>query len=443
MDRYEVKSRKKPVDWVVEVPGSKSITNRALLIAALAKQKVRLTGVQFSDDSGYFLQALQDLGFQITVSKENHQVIVEGLGGVLPQREGEVYVGSAGTAARFLTAMLGVSDGTYIIRASEQMEKRPMEALFRALSELGCKVEWLKEPWHLPVRLHGAGEIIRAMDGPAVLHLDISKSTQFLSAFLLTAPMFPNGLQIVIDSSKKDGSYIRITRQMMEDFGVDVCFDGKAYLIGEETFYDRKEYRIEPDVSAACYFYAAAAVTGGRAKVRDVYGSSMQGDLKFLEVLKKMGCTAKETPDGICLTGPEGGKIHGVSVNMNDFSDQALTLAAIAPFADTPVWISGIAHIRGQESDRIQAICLNLRAAGIRCEEYTDGVTIYPGEPSACHIRTFEDHRVAMAFAVTGLRTEGIVIENPMCCRKTFADYFTVLDKLCDDPGEDDGEALL
>ncbi|MCD8132759.1 MAG: 3-phosphoshikimate 1-carboxyvinyltransferase [Clostridiales bacterium] len=522
---YQVKKVKQPIHWTVEVPGSKSITNRALLLAALTNDEVCLNGVLFSDDSRCFLRSLQSLGFRVDIREENCQVIVKGCGGRIPLSEGEVYVGSAGTAARFLTAMLGVSDGVWRIQASSQMQRRPMKPLFEALLLLGAQIEWLGETWHLPVCITGAGQRLCAdadieggktetligdeeksrMDcGPAVLQMDISESTQFLSGFLLIAPMFPGGLRIHITSEKKDGSYIRITRRMMEEFGVTTEFRDGAYIIPAGSSYKRETYQIEPDVSASCYFYAAAAVTGGDALVRHVHRTGMQGDLKFLDVLEQMGCVVCDEPAGIRVAGPGGGidgtavagsgqnepddicdmrpgggtaaagsgchepddvcftvsdggkvrvsgrdspdgdwihngtkdglltifpgKLHGITVDMNDFSDQALTLAAIAPYADAPVRITNIAHIRRQESDRIHAIVSNLERAGIACEEYPDGVKIFPGQPRGCRIETFDDHRVAMAFAVMGLRADGIEIENPGCCRKTFEKYFEILD---------------
>lgn len=426
---YKVKQLKNPVHWTVEVPGSKSITNRALLMAALTQGTVKLKGVLFSDDSRYFLSSLQSLGYAVHIDEVQREVEVEGHGSIIPKKESEIYVGSAGTAARFLTAMLGLAEGTFVIQASEQMKKRPMKPLFEALVSLGARIEWLEQEWHLPVRITGAKR--NQSDELTVLKLDISESTQFLSAFLLISPMFSGGLRIDITSEKKDGSYIRITRRMMEEFGVKAEFNGSSYEVKEKSSYTRSEYQIEPDLSAACYFYGAAAVTGGSAKVKNVHGGSMQGDLRFLDVLEQMGCTLTEEEDGILLTGPEEGKLQGISVNMNDFSDQALTLAAIAPYAQDIVQISNVAHIRGQECDRIHAIVSNLERAGIRCEEYPDGVTIHPGQPVSCSIETFEDHRVAMAFSVLGLRCDGIVIENPQCCRKTFEQYFEVLDSLC------------
>lgn len=491
MDRiqndYEVKPVSKPVNWVQEVPGSKSITNRALLLAAQAQGKTTLRGVLFSGDSRAFLAALQALGFYVEIREKERMVVVEGCGGRIPVGEGEIYVGSAGTAARFLTAMLGVSSGNYVIRASEQMAKRPMRALFEALLSFGAAIEWLGEEWHLPVRIAGAAPSSAEVSR---LRLDISESTQFLSAFLLIAPMFRNGLDIEITSEKKDGSYIRITRKMLAQFGVQIEFVGNHYRAAPGSVCRCSEYAIEPDVSAACYFYAAAAITGGRAKVPGVHKSSMQGDLKFLTVLEQMGCTVSDEPDGILVCGPAGefagadlsgetgetaagtkpaaeeqtedgrgaaaaemdpnaegrpcfsstpGRLRGITVDMNDFSDQALTLAAMAPFAEGPVTITHIAHIRRQESNRICAMTTNLTAAGIRYEELPDGVRIYPGTPQSCRIETFEDHRVAMSFSLFGLRAPGIVIENPQCCGKTFEDYFEILDRLTAEPSAGNG----
>lgn len=424
--RYLVKKIEKPVDWVVEVPGSKSMTNRALLLAALSDGSVALDGVLFSDDSRHFLQALQALGFELKIEERKKRVIVEGCDGAIPNKEAVIDVGSAGTAARFLTAMLGFSDGCYTVQASEQMKKRPMKPLFDLLKQAGAEITCLEEEGHLPIRICGRG----AAAEPLYLELDISKSTQFLSAMLLIAPMLKQGLHIHITSEKTDGSYIRITRGMMEEFGVSVCFDGTDYTVAPKSAYQKAAYTVEPDMSAACYFYAAAAVTGGRAVVKNVHGSNTQGDLKFLDVLKKMGCTVKEKEEGILVTGPAGGKLHGITVDMNDFSDQALTLAAIAPYADDKVRITNIAHVRMQESDRIHAIAAELTRLSIQCEEEPDAVTIYPGKPHAGAVETYEDHRVAMAFSLIGLRTDGIEILNPGCCGKTFEEYFTILDKL-------------
>lgn len=434
---YKVHKLKKPVDWVVEVPGSKSMTNRALLIAALADGKTTLNGVLFSDDSRHFLSALQALGFAVEIDEAAKVVTVTGMNGKIPVSEGEINVGSAGTAARFLTAMLGFSDGVYTIQASEQMKRRPMQELFELLENAGAAITYLEKEGQLPVRIRGCQyhttdqQKAKQCRLPLAVTLDISKSTQFLSALMLVSPMVKQGFHIEITSERKDGAYIRITRKMMEQFGAQVAFDGTSYKLEKGIAYTAGSYQIEPDVSAACYFYAAAALTGGKTVVKNVTWNCMQGDLKFLNLLEEMGCSVSETPQGIAVEGAEGGRIKGITVDMKDFSDQAMTLAAIAPYADSDVRIENIGHIRLQESDRIHAIVTELTKLGIKCEEEEAAITIYPGTPKAGTIQTYEDHRMAMAFALIGLRTDGIVIADPMCCRKTFETYFEVLEQLC------------
>lgn len=431
-ERYLVKKVTKSIDWRVEVPGSKSMTNRALLMAALSDGRVEVEGVLFSDDSRHFLASLESLGFSLDIDEEKKRVAVVGCDGQIPKKEATIDVGSAGTAARFLTAMLGFSDGIYTIQASDQMKRRPMKPLFDLLEESGAKIFYLEKEGFLPVRIAGRayGAEEKAEAEPLSLLLDISKSTQFLSALLLIAPMIKQGLYIHITSEKTDGSYIRITRKMMREFGVEVSFDGRDYQVKREASYHRTSYLVEPDMSAACYFYAAAAITGGRALVSRVHMDNTQGDLRFLQVLQQMGCTVCEREQGIEVCGPVGGKLKGITVDMNDFSDQALTLAAIAPFAEDIVYIKNIGHIRGQECDRIHAIVTELGRLGIRCEESEDAVTIYPGTPTGGVVETYEDHRVAMAFSLIGLRTEGVWIDNPACCGKTFEDYFKILSQL-------------
>ncbi len=445
-EQYRVRKVDNPIDWKVRVPGSKSMTNRVLLLAALQQGRITVDGVLFSDDSRVFLGSLQSLGFDLQIDEEKKQVVLEGCGGKIPKQEAEIYVGSAGTAARFLTAMLGCSEGTYVINASEQMKKRPMRPLFELLEQLGAQIEYLEQEYYLPVRIIGCMKVGGRMISdsvatevecskntllPKYMELDISKSTQFLSAMLLIAPMFKQGLQIHITSEKKDGSYIRITRHMMEAFGVTVSFDGENYLVPPNAKYYKEQYTVEPDMSAACYFYAAAAMTGGKALVYNVYRDNTQGDLKFLEVLKQLGCNIEEEPEGIAVIGPRNGKLQGIHINMNDFSDQTMTLAVLAPFCKEKVRIEGIGHIRLQESDRLHGIATELAKLGVRCEEEESAITIYPGMPWAGVVETYEDHRMAMAFSLIGLMVDGIVIDNPMCCRKTFENYFELLEDLC------------
>ncbi len=422
-EKYCVKKLNKPLDITVTVPGSKSMTNRALLMAALSGGTTSLRGILFSDDSRHFLNALKALGFEVTYSEEDCSASVTGLSGTIPKKTGSIYVGSAGTAARFITAMLALSDGEYEILASAQMEKRPMLPLFEALASMGAEFTYLKEEGHLPVRVKGSSA--KATE----VSIDISKSTQFLSALLMTAPMLKNGLHIHILSEKTDGAYVCITRRMMEQFGCIALYDGHDYDIAGKQAYHAGNYVVEPDVSAACYFYGMAAVTGGSAVVRHVHPGLMQGDMKFLDVLEKMGCRVEDTKEGIRVTGnPDG--LQGIDVDMNDFSDQTMTLAAIAPFAKGTTRIRNVAHIRLQESDRMAAILHNLDSMGIGCMQEEDGLVIEPGCVKACEIETYDDHRMAMAFSIPGLKVDGIVIKNPMCCGKTFEGYFDVLDEI-------------
>lgn len=453
MDIYEVKKAVRPIEACVTVPGSKSVTNRALFMAAMAKGHSVLEGALFSDDSRHFIGSLKSLGYNIVVDEADKRVELDGLGGDIPNKTGSIDVGSAGTAARFLTAMLALSDGEYTINATPQMQARPMDALFDALTQMGAHFEYLGEMGHLPVKVRGrrfgilwegqeteqAAEKTMKEKGKekaavrAVTSVDISRSTQFLSALMMAGVLVPEGLDIRITSQKTDGAYIRITAAMMKDFGCEVVYDGHDYHVAAGQSYNAGRYHIEPDISAACYFWAAAAVTGGKVTVAGSRHGMMQGDMKFLEVLEKMGCKVSQTDAGITVEAPKDGILRAVDVDMNDFSDQTMTLSAIAPFAQGTTRIHNIGHIRLQESDRIEAILTNLCAMGIECgtfeESGKEGIYICHGEPQPAHIKTFDDHRMAMAFSVTGLAADGIVIENPMCCKKTFENFFEVLEE--------------
>ena len=267
------------------------------------------------------------------------------------------------------------------------------------------------------------------------IDLNIDRSSQFLSALLMVLPVKFNLVNIKMTGNRSARAYVDMTEQMMKMFGHSgvVRCQGDIYQV-RSSVYRSGVYQIEPDVSAACYFYAAAAVTGGSAVVKRVKKDSLQGDMKFLDVLQQMGCRCEWYDDGgtecLRVIGAENGRLSGIDVDMSDFSDQTLTLAAIAPYADSDVIIRGVGHIRGQESDRIHVIVTELGRMGIDCQEFDDGVIIHPGVPRSARINTYNDHRVAMSFAVTGLRTDGIEILNPKCCGKTFSEFFNVFDSI-------------
>lgn len=419
------------------VPGSKSITNRALLLAALSEGTSILKGCLTSEDAKHFLECLKALGFQVEEVSDGalgSNITITGCGGEIPNKKAEIYVGSAGTAARFLVAMLAFSKGDYVVNSSEQMKKRPMQPLIEALKSAGAEVICMEEEGHFPLHIIGTKDKETVPDRFTV---NIDKSSQFLSALLIAAGTL--GKKTEINVTGTHGlRYVDLTAEMMKDFGVTAekrTIGGKtAYLLSGKESYKAITYEVEPDMSAAAYFYALAAVCGSRMAVQGVTSHMLQGDAEFLKVLEKLGCQVSEQNGTIVVTGAKAGKLKGgFRVDMSAFSDQALTLAAIAPFADAPITITGIGHIRLQECDRIHAMVRNLETLGIKTDEKADEITIYPGVPKGGEIETYDDHRVAMSFALTGLRTDGVRILNPSCCKKTFAQYFEVFEKVLAD----------
>ncbi len=383
---------------IVTVPGSKSITARALLIAAIADGESTLYGAQFSDDCQTFLNCLKALGIKSKV--DGATVKIQGCGGRLKAKTAEINVGSAGTAARFLPAFLAFQDGEYKVTCSEQMKRRPIEPLISALESLGAEFTFLENRNSFPFIIKGTSIPARE------ICVNIGESSQFLSALLISAVCADAPIKIKVTGTH-GLDYVNMTLDMMWSFGVSAAEEENAYIVAGG--YVAKKYDIEPDVSAACYFYAMNKILGTQISVKGVMPHSMQGDIKFINLLKSF----------------DGGKI-----DMSAFSDQALTLAAIAPYLKNPTEICNVAHIRKQECDRIKAIVENLTAMGVKCEERQDGVKIYPSKPKPAIIKTFGDHRVAMSFAVTGLRADGIEIENAEVCGKTFKEFFKVLDTI-------------
>ena len=411
----------------VSVPGSKSITNRALLLATLAEGESVLSGALFSEDSRHFLSCIQALGFDAHGEEAAGTITVTGRGGSPAKNEASIYVGSAGTAARFLSAYLGVCKGTYHLDASEQMRKRPMAALLHCLEELGCDITYEGNPGCFPFTVKGHGFQKQEVC------ININESSQFLSALLICACLSTQDFT-VRTTGTHGMSYIAMTVKMMEQFGVHTeCPAPDTFFMKAGQHYHARSYEIEPDVSAAAYFYAAGPLLQVPVQVNGVHFDSLQGDIGFLRILERMGCHAKDTREGILLSPPGDGILHGVTVDMSACSDQAITLAALAPFADSPTVITGIGHIRRQESDRIAGIAAELTKMGIVCEEAEDGITVYPGTPKACVVNTYEDHRMAMGFSLIGLKVPGIVIDNPACCRKTFENYFETLERFLEE----------
>jgi 3-phosphoshikimate 1-carboxyvinyltransferase len=415
----------KPVDADVEVVGSKSYTNRALVIAALARGESLLTGALFSDDTRYMAAALRAMGASVEADEDANTITVGGVDGHVPGAHARCFVGNAGTAARFLPVVMALGKGTYELDGVPRMRERPIAPLLDALTSLGVRVECLGQPGCLPLRVHGG-----TLRGGGV-RIPGHISSQYISGLMMGGPCTAEGLAIDIEGELVSRPYLEMTAQAMRDFGVNVTREGeKRFVIEGGQHYRGQTYRVEPDASAASYFFAAAAITGGRVRVKGLGTRSLQGDRGLVHILAKMGCRVYEGDDFTELHGPAGGKLTGVEVDMADLSDVAQTLAVVAPFASTPTRVTGIGFIRKKETDRIGAVVRELEKLGVRAEEESDGFVVHPGEPRPGEVATYEDHRMAMSFAVLGLRRHGIVIQDPDCVSKTFPTYFDVLETL-------------
>lgn len=425
-ETYHVKKIESIKEIRVQVPGSKSITNRALLLAALSDKRCKLRGVLFSDDSRGFLDCLERLGFEIEVREQEQEVIIQGAGGRIPHGGGEIDVRSAGTAARFLTVMLAFAGGDYELTASPQMCRRAMQPLLELLAGAGAEITYRGMEGHFPFHMNSNGLFIEKVS------IDTGISSQFASALMMSGTILKNGLQVRLLGDRIEGSYIKLTFNMMRQFGIPIRREGDCYLVPPMKDFGLEEYLIEPDVSGACYFYALAPLLKTNVIVKHVHMMCLQGDIKFLEVLKDMGCDLKEEPEGVMVDGGSLDSYQGITLSMQDFSDQTMTMAALAPFAESPTLIKNIGHIRMQESDRLKAILTELKRMGISCEEVPDeeGIIIYPGKVRETEVETYDDHRMAMAFTLIGLKVGGITIKNPGCCKKTFENYFQLIDDL-------------
>lgn len=431
MNQLELRPFSKPVSGIVTVPGSKSITNRALLLAALASNgATTIRNAIFSDDSRYFLDALRTLGFAVEVNSDAMSVRIEGLGGKIPSTNAELFIGNAGTAARFLTAFLALGHGTFVIDGEPRMRQRPIGDLIEGLRSLSVSAEGTIDQASgaicPPVTIHASG-----LEGGRVA-ISGKTSSQYISALMMVAPLAREGLRIEIIDQLNSRPYVDLTATMMRQFGAQVNLrDEMTIEVPSGKYRSPIDYRVEPDASAASYFLAIPALVGGSVTVSGLSERSLQGDVKFAYVLRSMGMRVEETKEGITASFPREQKLGGITVNMADIPDTAQTLAALAPFASSPVEIRGIASARVKESDRVSATCAELRKCGVLVEEFEDGMRIHPCEQfKPAVIDTYKDHRMAMSFALIGMRVPGIVINDPTCVNKTFPDYFHVLESL-------------
>ncbi len=421
MDVYRVAPLGSPIDAVVEVPGSKSIANRALVCAALADGESVLTSVPDGDDTEAMLQCLQVLGLEL----DRDGTVVTVRGGVGRFRKGPLTLPTrlAGTTSRFLTAVAVLGPGPYTIDGEPPLRRRPMAPLHDALSRLGVSVQSRDGVGHLPVTVQGPVDV--TVD-EVELRGDVS--SQYLTALMLVAPYFPNGLRVVLTTPLVSRPYVRITAAVMASFGVPGVQLGDRIITVPSGRYTACEYAIEPDASSAGYPLAAAAICGGTVTVPGLTDHSVQGDASFCSVLARMGCDVRQDATGttVSRTGP----LHGIEIDMVDLSDLVPTLAAVGAFASGTTDIHGVGFIRNKESDRLGDLCGELRKAGIDASDNRDGIVVRQSAPHSATLQTHHDHRLAMAFALVGLGSSGIVIENPDVVTKSWPDFWSMIEGL-------------
>jgi 3-phosphoshikimate 1-carboxyvinyltransferase len=415
----------KPVHGEIVVSGSKSYTNRALIIAALAKGKSTLTGILKSDDSYWCIDALKRLGIPIQVDEERNQVMIEGSDGKWRNKEGQLFIGAAGTIARFLPGALAVSNaGSWKVDGIPQLRERPLEPLIDALRALGGQIDHLSSNKGLPLQVKGTGLLGGKVSIPG------NVSSQFLSGLLIASPYAKEKVTIEVTKGLVQPSYVGITVQLMRQFGAKVEHsEDYRHLTVEPTGYQGQETVLEADASTACYFLALAALTGGTIRVKNVGYNSNQPDARFIDVLEQMGCQVIKDSSYLQVTGPKQLR-GGFEVDMKPMSDQALTIGALAPFADKPITVTNVAHIRSHESDRIFVICDSLKKMGVQVEEREDGFTIHPSQPQGTTLDPHDDHRNAMVFGLLSVKVPGIRIKDPACISKTCPTYFEELENL-------------
>ena len=419
-----------PVEHAVEgslrPPGSKSITNRALILAALAEGTSDLTGVLDSQDTRVMIDSLHRLGVQISQDVTASRCQVTGQAGRISVPKADLWLENSGTSIRFLTSLCTLGSGNYRLDGVERMRQRPIGDLVRTLRQLGIVIDFeILESDCPPIIVRGSQSVMSG--GEVMIRGGIS--SQFLSSLLMSLPAAGKVVLLQVAGTLVSVPYVTMTLEMMQSFGVVVEFssDLSAFQISPSTYVAR-EYDIEPDASAASYLWGAAAVTGGAVRVAGLHRNALQGDVEFVTALERMGCQVSWEPDGITVSGFAR---HGIDIDMNAISDTAQTLATVAVFADSPTTIRNVEHMRHKETDRIAAVVTELRRAGIHAEQLQDGLKVYPGMPQPAEIQTYDDHRMAMSFSLLGLRAPGIDILDPGCTAKTYPRFFDDLKQLC------------
>lgn len=414
-----------PIAGEIRPPGSKSITNRALVCAALADGPSILTGVLDSEDTQVMIRGLRQLGIVVEHDPATRTATVAGCGGELPVHGAELYVANSGTTMRFLTALVALGHGRFRLHGVPRMHERPIRDLLDGLHQLGVDARSESNNGCPPVLVNAAG----MRGGKVEIAGDIS--SQFLSGLMMAVPCSQSPVDLHVVGELVSKPYVRMTSAVMEAFGVSVDLGDLVdlHVAAPQRYRPRQvAYAIEPDASAATYFMGAAAITGGRVTVLGLSQYSLQGDTQFWECLERMNCEVKWGGDSLTVIGRR--PLRGIDVNMNAISDTVQTLGAVALFAEGPTTITGVGHIRHKETDRLHALATELRKCGAEVEEYPDGLRITPRPLHGATIDTYDDHRMAMSMALVGLAVPGIVIRDPGCTRKTYPEFFQDLETL-------------
>lgn len=422
MSSLEISPVVRPVHGRIRPPGSKSLTNRALIIAALAEGASRLTGVLESVDTQVMIESISRLGMKALADSATQTINLTGCGGRIPVSKAELWCENSGTSIRFLTAMCATGQGTYRLDGNERMRERPIAPLIDALRAAGIDAACDLNNGCPPVTISSTGLQAKTLSVRGDL------SSQYLSGLLMAAPAARQDLTIQVEGELVSRPYVDMTITQMWDFGAVISEPAPNQFHIQATPYRGREYDIEPDASAASYFFAVAAVSQGEVTVEGLHRHALQGDVGFVDALVRMGCEAEWHANSITL---RGRPLRGIEIDMNAISDTAQTLACVAPFAEGPTRIRRVAHMRLKETDRVAAVVTELRRAGVRVEEHADGMTIHPGPVHPAEIQTYDDHRMAMSFALLGLRVPGIRIADPGCTSKTYPRFFDDLEQLC------------
>ena len=408
------------LDAVLTVPSSKSYSNRALLIAALADGESHIYNCLKCEDTRYMISALNS--HNINIVEDKTKVTVHGCNGFPGTSGKNIFVGNAGTTMRFLCSFAALCLGETIIDGSWRMRQRPLNDLIDGLSPLGVEIISQNENGCPPVKIKGGG-----IDGGET-EMNGDKSSQYFTSILLSSPYAKKDVLIKVNGELTSRPYIDLTIDLMRIFGVNVENNSySSFFIKSGNGYKAREYTIESDMTSATYFFAAAAITGGKVKVKNINISTMQGDIKFVDILKKMGCIVLKGENFIEV---EGGGLTGINVNMNKMPDAVQTLAVTSLFARGETRITGVSNLRIKETDRIKALATELSRLGAQVRELDDGLVIIPGKMQAAEIVTYDDHRMAMSFSLAGLKIHGIRIKNPGCVNKSFPDFFKKLESL-------------